>query len=72
MLPAFESAAPRGDQDVVSSPATNDTAPVLRASCAADSHTGGTGGSTFGDGIAGIAVSADVARRRTSAPPPCR
>ena len=64
MLPAFESAAPRGDLDVVSSPATNDTAPVLRASCAADSSIGGAGGTTFGGGIAGITVSADVARRR--------
>ena len=63
MQPASESAAPRGDQDVVSSPATNPTAPVERASCAADSFAPVSGGSTLGDGIAGIAVSADVARR---------
>lgn len=63
MQPASESAAPRNDLDVASSPATNHTAPVQRASCAADSFAAVTGGSTIGDGIAGIAVSTDVARR---------
>lgn len=67
MQPAFESAAPRGDQDVVSSPATNRTAPVQRATCAADSFATVTGGSTIGDGIAGIAASTDVARRSSFA-----
>lgn len=67
MQPASESAAPRGDLDVVSSPATNRTAPVQRATCAADSFAAVPGGSTIGDGIAGIAVPTDVARRRSFA-----
>ena len=63
MQPASESAAPRDDQDVAPSPDTNQMAPVQRAWRAADSIAVVPGGSTFGDGIAGIAVSTDVAHR---------